>query len=105
MAIDSKNVKLFGPRVLITIDKRDNGNKLNNGLYVPDSSVTDAFPIDTATVLAVGDGYWQAGVKIPLPISVGDRIILPTMAPKVEVEIDNGKKAYIVSDAEIAASI
>lgn len=100
--INVGTVKLYGPRVLIKIDKKE---EKKNGLFMPGTAQMDAFPIDTASVLAIGDGYWVSGSKVPVNIEVGDRVILPTMAPKMEVELIDGSKAYIVSDAEIAASI
>lgn len=93
--------KVLGPRVVLDV-KKEKRSVTNGGIHIPDSIQEHAYPIDTATVVAVGPGYYQGGILIPLDVSVGDTVILPKMAPKVEWEDENGKKLYIVSEAEIA---
>jgi co-chaperonin GroES (HSP10) len=94
--------KVLGPRVVLDIapEKRD---QTAGGIFIPSAASVDAYPIDTAKVVAIGTGYFQAGILIPLDVEVGDTVILPKMAPKVEYTDETGKKLFIVSEAEIAA--
>jgi len=99
--------KVFGPRCLIEVDKID--EKMKSGLFVPGAIQQQSFSIDIATVLAVGEGYWQAGVLVKPEVKVGDRIIVPRMVPKVEcpdgMQPDNGNKRYFIAVDEIVAKV
>ena len=103
--MSKKVTKVFGPRALIEVDKCE--EKLKSGIYVPGAVQEQAFTIDTATILDVGEGYWQAGVLVKPEVKVGDRIIVPRMVPKVECpyQSENGNKLYFIAVDEIVAKI
>lgn len=65
--------KPIGDRLLLEIEVKE---KTIGGIIIPDSVKTGDHKI--ATVVATGDGvYTQQGVKVPMTVKVGDRVLLP----------------------------
>lgn len=94
-------LRILGPRVLVDIEKADNKK---GGLFIPDNLVEHAYSTDTAKVIAVGTGYFQAGKRITPEVAVGDRVVFPKMVPKVEYDY-KGKKYFIIADSEFCGVI
>lgn len=61
--------KVIGDKVLVKPDQV--ANVTAGGVFIPESSVPQP---NTGTILAVGEGIYQNGVKIPMETKVGDRI-------------------------------
>jgi co-chaperonin GroES (HSP10) len=95
-------MKVLGPRVAIKIVTEK--TEMRNGLYLPDSAIDSTYPLDTAEILEVGSGFWNAGVQVPIEVKVGDLVILPKMAPKMEYG-EGKNKIYMVAESELAAVI
>lgn len=96
-------MKILGPRVAIkVIAEKD--KKTESGLFIPtQEAMQQMFPVEKAEVVAVGTGWWQNGIKIQPEVEVGDIVIVPKAAPRVEVKTDDGKTYVAVSEQELVA--
>jgi len=88
-------------RVIIEPDSKKTIS--SGGLYIPDSSADECYA--RGTVVAVGEGkFLDSGERIPVDVSVGDRVIYLTKLRNydtfTEVEFD-GNKCLIVREAAI----
>lgn len=90
-------IKPLGNRVLAQRVKQE--ESLKGGIILPDSAKKKQ---ETATVIAIGDGLQTAdGKKIPIPVSVGDTILMDKYSAQ-EVTIDDEEYVILKADDIIA---
>lgn len=92
------NIKPLNDRIVVkknTIPTRSVG-----GIIIPDTAENK--PQD-GVVLAVGEGVWDSGKRIPLSVEVNDTVIFGKNAG-VEIEHEN-EKYFIMHESEIVAII
>lgn len=94
-------IQPLGDRVLVKpIDPADL-NTTASGIIIPET-VSKEKP-EQGEVIAVGEGRWQDGKKIPVTVKVGDRIVFSRYGYE-DVKID-GVEYYILKEESILAVI
>ena len=89
-------LKPLGDRVLVRPEETDEA--LPSGLVIPDTAKEKP---QEGTVLAVGEGAYHEGQRIPLDVKEGDRIIFSKYGG-TEVKVDN-EDLLILSERDILA--
>lgn len=72
-----------------------------SGIIIPDT-VSKEKP-EQGTVIAVGEGRWEGGKRIPVSVKVGDRVVFSRYGYD-EVKVD-GEEYYILKEENILAVI
>jgi chaperonin GroES len=72
-----------------------------SGIIIPDT-VSKEKP-EQGTVVAVGDGRWEDGKRVPLSVKVGDKVVFSRYGYD-EVKLD-GEEYYILREENILAVI
>lgn len=72
-----------------------------SGIIIPDT-VSKEKP-EQGTVIAVGEGRWENGKRIPIGLKVGDRVVFSRYGYE-EVKLD-GEEFYILKEENILAVI
>jgi chaperonin GroES len=92
----------LGDRVLINPDMLNDTEEKNNfGIIIPDT-VSKERP-EQGIVIAVGEGRYEEGKRIPVKVKVGDRVIFSKYGFD-EVK-DGDKELYILKEENILAII
>jgi chaperonin GroES len=91
-------LKPLGDRVLVRAEDTDEA--LPSGLVIPDTAKEKP---QEGTVLAVGEGAYHEGKRIPLDVKEGDRIIFSKYGG-TEVKVD-GEELLILSERDILAVV
>ena len=87
----------LGERVLIKPEAAETTTP--SGIIIPETAKQEKSTI--GRVIAVGEGKWDDGVLIPIPVQVGDKVFYN---PGWENEIEyKGEKYFIVSAYDIKA--
>jgi chaperonin GroES len=76
------------------------GTTTASGIIIPDSAQEKP---EQGTVVAVGPGKWHEGVRAPMPVKVGERVLFSKYGYE-EVKI-RGVEYYIVGASNIKAVI
>lgn len=76
------------------------GTKTTSGIIIPDTSKEKP---EQGVVVAVGPGKYEEGTRIPIGVSVGDRVMFSKYGPD-EVKV-NGVEYYVISESNILAII
>lgn len=76
------------------------GTATASGIIIPDSAQEKP---EQGTVVAVGPGKWHEGVRSPMPVKVGDRVLFSKYGYE-EVKV-GGVEYYIVGASNIKAVI
>lgn len=93
------NLKPLADRVVVEPIEQE--EKTASGIYLPDTAKEKP---QEGKIVAVGAGKVTAdGVKVPMSVSVGDRVLFATYAG-TEVKQD-GKKYLIMNESEILGII
>ena len=74
--------------------------KTDSGIYIPETVETDK-GAKRGEVVAVGEGKWEDGRRVPVAVKVGDEVLYQ-WGDKIEL---NGEKFMLVREAEISAII
>lgn len=74
----------------ILIKRVKNDEKTPGGIIVPDTAKDK--PME-GTVVAVGPGRWEDGVRQPMHVKINDRVVFGSWSGK-EIKIDN--EEYVV---------
>ena len=91
MSTEVQLAKPLGDRVLIKVET---GEKRIGGIIIPDT-VQDG-DNRFGVIVSVGNGiYTQNGTKIPMEVSVGDKVLLPMGEMSVQ-KIKLGEKDYFL---------
>ena len=96
---ENKSITPLGDRVLVfPLAKED---VTASGILIPDSANREK--PEQGTVIAVGNGKYDDGVKVPMTLKVGDTILFSKYGYD-EVKLD-GKDYYILSESNVLAII
>jgi chaperonin GroES len=71
-----------------------------SGLVLPDTAQEKP---QRATVLAVGEGRWEDGKRIPMDIAVGDTVVFSKYGG-TEVKVD-GEDLLILRESDVLAKV
>ena len=86
--------------VLILPDKKEVETTTLSGLILQASAEK---PVDKGTVIAVGDGTYQAGTWIKTHVKVGDRVVFrPFTGYEIE---EDGQTMYVFKEPDLIAVI
>jgi len=92
----------LGDRILLRpFDASEVSEKTASGIIIPDT-VSKEKP-EQGEVIAVGDGKWLDGKKIPLSVKVGDKVVFSKYGYD-EVKY-KGEEYYILKEESILAVI
>jgi len=92
------NLKPLGDRVIVQGIEAEEVTA--SGIVLPDTAKEKP---QRGTVLAVGDGRWDEGKRIPLDVAVGDEIIYSKYGG-TEVKVD-GDDYLILAEHDILAKV
>ncbi len=92
------NLKPLSDRVILKVKEKEETTK--SGIVLPDSAKEKP---QEAVVIAVGSGEIVDGKKVPLDVSVGDRVIYSKYSG-MEIKLD-GEEYLIVKQNDILAII
>ena len=92
------NLKPLSDRVILKVKEKEEATK--SGIVLPDSAKEKP---QEAVVIAVGSGEIVDGKKVPLDVSVGDRVIYSKYSG-MEIKLD-GEEYLIVKQNDILAII
>lgn len=94
-------VRPLGDKVLIQeIEGKDETRKTDSGLYIP-ATVKEDRETKKGKVIAVGEGRFEDGKRIPVEVKQGQTVIF-SWGDKIKVD---GVEYYIVRESEISAVI
>ena len=88
------NIKPIGDKVVIKPITVEETTK--SGIVLPDSAQEKP---QQGEVIAVGDGVYQNGVKIPMELKVGDRVVYGKFGG-VDVKL-NGEEVIIMAEKDV----
>lgn len=94
------NIKPLADRVVIEVQKDENGSKTKSGIYLPET-VNKERP-EQGKVVAVGPGKLSdEGKRIPVNVKKGDIVLFTKYGPN-EIKV-NGKEYLIAREEDILA--
>jgi chaperonin GroES len=97
---DSKITPL-GDRILLKPFSQDEMKTTSSGIIIPDT-VSKEKP-EQGVVIAVGEGRWESGKRVPMPVKVGDKVVFSRYGYE-EVKLE-GVEYYILKEENILAVI
>lgn len=89
----------LGDRILLKPILEEELNKTASGIIIPET-VSKEKP-EQGVVIAVGEGRWDDGKRVPISVKVGDRVVFSRYGYD-EVKLD-GKEYYILKEENILA--
>lgn len=92
------NLKPLGDRVVIKVKKEE--EKVVGGIVLPGSAKDKPHE---GEVVAVGDGRFEDGARVPMDVKAGDNVIYSKYAGS-EVEID-GETYLIIKQEDVLAVV
>ena len=82
----------------VLLERIEEENKTAGGIIIPDTAKEK--PVH-GRVIAVGDGIYENGVKIPMAVKAGDSVLFAKWASSAnEVKID-GKEYILIKESDI----
>lgn len=96
----SVGVKPLGDRVLIKEITAKSGSETKSGIIIPET-VNEDKGAKQGTVVAVGEGRYEEGKRIPVSVSVGDTVLFQ-WGDQIKI---NGEEYHVVSESNIIATI
>jgi chaperonin GroES len=95
-------VQPLGDRVVIRpLSEEELGTRSPSGIIIPDT-VKGEKP-EQGIVMAVGAGKYDDGARVPMQVSVGDRVVFSKYGYD-EVKV-GGKEYYVLSESSVLAVI
>ncbi|MBS3956691.1 MAG: co-chaperone GroES [Clostridiales bacterium] len=91
-------LKPLGDRVVVKAAEAEEQTK--SGLYIPDTAKEKP---QKGTVIAVGEGRFEDGARVPLDVKEGDTIIYSKYGG-TEIKLD-GEEYMILSERDILAVV
>lgn len=91
----------LGDRVLVKPFDEEEMSKTASGIIIPDT-VSKEKP-EQGEVVAVGEGKWVEGKKVPISVKVGDRVVFSKYGYD-EVKL-SGVEYYVLKEENILAII
>ena len=97
MAEQYELAKPLADRVLIRVEKEV--TKTAGGIILPET--VESRETKIGTVVSVGEGiYTNDGVKIPMSVKVGDKVMMPQIGTAQIVKLEN-KEYYLFREQEL----
>jgi len=96
----SIGVEPLGDRVLIKESHKESGGETKSGIIIPET-VSEDKGAKRGTVVAVGEGKFEDGKRVPISVSVGDSVLFQ-WGDLIKI---HGEEYYIVSDSNVIAII
>lgn len=94
-------LKPLGDRIVVAPAKREGEKKLASGIIIPETA--DKEKPEQGKVVAVGDGKFEDGKRVPMNVAVGDTVLFSKYGFD-EVKV-NGEEYYILSESNVLAII
>lgn len=91
----------LGDRILLKPFSQEEMNTTVSGIIIPDT-VSKEKP-EQGRVIAVGEGRWESGKRVPLLVKVGDKVVFSRYGYE-EVKLE-GEEYYILKEENILAVI
>lgn len=91
----------LGDRVLVKPVSEEELSKTSSGIIIPET-VSKEKP-ETGTVIAVGEGKWEDGKRVPVSVKVGDKVVFSRYGYD-EVKLE-GEEYYILKEENVLAII
>ncbi len=91
----------LGDRILLKPISQDELNRTGSGIIIPDT-VSKEKP-EQGKVIAVGEGRWENGKRVPLSVKIGDKVVFSRYGYD-EVKYE-GEEYYILKEENILAVI
>ena len=88
-------------RIILKPLTEEEMTKTSSGIIIPDT-VSKEKP-EQGMVIAVGEGKWEDGKRVPMSLKVGDRVVFSRYGYE-EVKLD-GEEYYILKEENILAVI
>ena len=95
----SSGIIPLGDRILLKPFSEEEMNTTASGIIIPDT-VSKEKP-EQGKVIAVGEGRWEGGKKIPVSVKVGDKVVFSRYGYE-EVKL-GGVEYYILKEENILA--
>ncbi len=95
------SIQPLGDRVVVSPVSKDEMTKSVSGIIIPESASKEK--PERGTVVAIGSGKYEDGVRQPIEVSVGDKVLFSKYGYD-EVKID-GEEYYILSESNVLAII
>lgn len=92
------NVKPLGDRVVVEVAEEESVTA--SGLVLVDTAKEKP---QRGTILAVGDGRWEDGNRIPLDVTVGDEVLYSKYGG-TEIKLD-GTEYLILRESDLLAVV
>lgn len=101
MAKGSKKPSIvpLGDRVLVRLMPRE--ERTSSGIIIPETISNDRSDNRRGSVIAVGEGKYDDGARVPMHVKEGDEVLFQ-WGEKIEMD---GEEYYIVSESNILAVI
>lgn len=94
-------IQPLGDRVVVRPAKQEGEKKLASGIIIPEAAGKEK-PM-RGTVVAVGPGRYDDGVRIPVGVALGDEVLFSKYGYD-EVKIE-GEEYYLISESNVLAVI
>lgn len=91
----------LGDRILLKPESTEKEKVTDSGIIIPDT-VSKERP-EQGIVIAVGEGKWENGKRIPVGVKVGDKVVFSRYGYE-DIKID-GEEFYILKEENILAII
>ena len=101
-SVSSVGIRPLGDRVVIRpLSEDELGTKSPSGIIIPDT--VKAEKPEQGIVVAVGEGKYDDGMRVPMQVSEGDRVVFSKYGYD-EVKV-GGVEYYVVSESSLLAII
>ena len=94
---EALGIRPLGDRIVVKPAQKDEVSAM--GIILPESSKGEA--PSRGTVVAVGEGRYDDGERVPMSVSVGDSVLFSKYGFD-EVKID-GQEYYVLSESSVLA--
>lgn len=101
VARSKEKITPLNDRILLKPLSVEESNTTSSGIIIPDT-VSKEKP-EQGIVIAVGEGKWENGKRLPMSIKVGDKVVFSRYGYD-EVKLD-GEEYYILREENILAVI
>ena len=93
-------LKVFPLADRVAIKPVEESAEMRGGLYIPDTAKEK--PIQ-GEILAVGPGRMEKGVRVPMELKVGDRVVYGKYTG-TQVELD-GEEIILIKESDVIAKL
>ena len=93
-------LKVFPLADLVAIRPMEETAEMRGGLYIPDTAKEKPIQGD---ILAVGPGRMEKGVRVPMELQVGDRVVYGKYTG-TQVELE-GEEIILIKESDVIAKL